>query len=279
MIDLPPARRRSIACGLALVGAIAVSGCGGGDDTTAAPASEETALLPDEADRSIAPIAPLSIERLPIGGGEDLDFVVVLPPGYTKGDRYPTAVALPPGDQAEGIAESTVQQLFFRQARERGWIVISPIAPEGRLFFDGSHRRIPRLLKRLESRFPPEGGKYHLVGLSNGGVSAFKLAIARPTLFQSLVVFPGFPRGLKDQTRLRRLQDVPVRMMVGQLDAGWVEPMRRTDIRLRRLGVDATLQVEPGEGHFIGTVDGERLFETLEPLRPEEPDQDPVVAS
>ena len=83
-----------------------------------------------------------------------------------------------------------------------------------------------------------------------------------------------------DTDRLARLRNTPVRMIVGQLDEGWVEPMRRTDDQLRRLGADVTLQVEPGEGHFIGSVDGERLLDALEQLRPDEQsDPEAVVGS
>ncbi|MDH3226022.1 MAG: hypothetical protein OEM67_02895 [Thermoleophilia bacterium] len=234
----------------------------------------------EDPDSRIAPIAPLSIERVELGDGSKIDYVAVLPKSYTREKTYPIVVALPPGDQSAALAENVAASLYLREARERGWIVLSPIAPRGRLFFDGVQKRIPQLLFALADRYQPEGDKYHLVGLSNGGISAFRLAIDQPGLFHSLLAFPGFPREAGDLARLGRLREIPIRMIAGQHDVGWVEPMRDADRRLRRLGADVTLQVEPGEEHILGTVDGRRIFDILEPLRPPpESGEEPVVAS
>jgi hypothetical protein len=271
------------------VAALAVTGCQFEDpQAERAPQSPEEALgeAPDtggeavDPDAGVAPITPLSVERAELPGGSEMSYVAVLPMGYSPEKTYPIAVALPPGDQSAAITENTVVSLYLREARERGWIVISPIAPRGRLLFDGAERRIPLLLFSLADRYRPEGDKYHLIGLSNGGISAFRLAIDQPNLFHSLLAFPGFPREAGDFRRLERLRGIPVRMIAGQHDVGWVEPMRDTDRRLRELGADVTLQVEPGEGHILGTVRGRRIFDILEPLRPPpEPPEEPVVAS
>jgi hypothetical protein len=282
-----PARaRRRTAAGMATVAAVALalSGCefeGARDEQPPeSPAGSFGQAPAEDPDPRVAPIAPLSVERVELADGSTMDYVAVLPNGYTREKTYPIVVALPPGDQSVALTENVAASLYLREARERGWIVISPIAPRGRLFFDGAEKRIPQLLFALADRYRPEGDKYHLVGLSNGGVSAFRLAIEQPGLFHSLLAFPGFPREAGDVRRLRRLSGISIRMIAGQHDVGWVEPMRDTDRRLRRLGGDVTLQVEPGEGHILGTVDGRRIFDILEPLRPPpESDEEPVVAS
>ena len=271
MTSRSPARRALIATGAAVAIALALGGCSFEDPPAEQPPAAPAAGLPKGADGATAapaPVTPLSVENVTLADGSGLEYLSIVPPDYRRGATYPILVALPPGDQGAGITENTAVQLYFREARKRGWIVISPIAPDGRLFFDGAERTIPQLLLALADRFVPEGDKYHLVGLSNGGVSAFRLAIAQPGLFQSLLVFPGYPRTGDDFAQLDRLRRIPVRMIVGQNDTGWVGPMRRADRRLRRLGGNVTLQVEPDEGHILSTVDGRRIFDILEPLRP-----------
>ena len=40
--------------------------------------------------------------------------------------------------------------------------------------------------------YPPEGGRFHVGGISNGGLSSFRVAVESPERFASLVVLPGF---------------------------------------------------------------------------------------
>ncbi len=273
----PPSanRRRAAGAFATAIVALALAGCQFEDPRSDSPPESPgktfgAAPGADQSDPSsrVAPIAPLSIERVELADGTEMDYVAVLPKSYSPDKTYPVLVALPPGDQSAEITENVAVTLYLREARERGWVVISPIAPRGRLFFDGAEKRIPQLLFALAERYTPEGDKYHLTGISNGGISAFRLAVDQPGLFHSLLTFPGFAREKNDFSRLGRLRGVPVRMIAGQNDTGWVEPMRNTDRRLRELGADVTLQVEPGEGHILGTVDGRRIFDILEPLRP-----------
>jgi hypothetical protein len=250
----------------------AAAGCTATADEAPPPAGPDAV---EQAAGSTPPITPLSVERARLPNGRMMRFAVVLPPGYAPGDEFPIAVALPPGDQALPITHNVTRDLYREAARERGWIVISPVAPEGRLFFDGAERLIPSLLVAVAERYRPEGDRFHLIGMSNGGVSAFRLALDRPGLFHSLVVFPGYARGAPEMARLDRLRRVPVRMFVGREDRAWLSSVRATHTALRAAGADANLRVEPGDGHIIAGLSGDRLFALLEGLRPEEPEPDP----
>ena len=102
-------------------------------------------------------------------------------------------------------------------------MVVSPAAPDGIRFFDGSEALLPGFLDWVETWVTPEGGAPHVIGPSNGGISSFRYAIANPDRAQSVVVFPGFPRGDADRAALGNIADIPVRLYAGETDTQWVK--------------------------------------------------------
>ena len=180
---------------------------------------------------------------------------------------YPALLALPPGPQTEEMVEAGLSRYWGRQAADRQWIVISPIAPGGRLFFQGSEEVIPQLLDALQERFLIEGDKFHLAGVSNGGRSAFRVALSWPERFHDLIVLPGFPPNGRDFSRLDRLQGMPIYMFAGSEDKKWVAEEERTDQQLKKLEIESHLEIFPGEGHVPASMDGEEVMNLLETLR------------
>ncbi len=205
--------------------------------------------------------------RMQMNDGTNLDYGVVVPPSYEEGSRFPVLLGLPPGPQTQEMVVAGISGYWGQEALNRGWIVVSPIAPNGRLFFQGSELYLLEFLDRIEAIYPPEGGKFHLAGISNGGISAFRIATLQPERFYDLLVVPGLPQS-EDFERLEQLVDMPVRMFVGESDTGWLGPMQQAAQRLEELGGDVILEVIPGEGHVIQTLSGgERLFDILEANR------------
>lgn len=206
-------------------------------------------------------------EEDPDEGEPELRYTLTLPAKFDPKVAYPAVLALPPGSQDESMVE-LAHQLYWDYAEARDWIVVSPVAPDGVLFFQGAEERIPGLLDSIARRFRIEGGRFHLAGISNGGISAFRVAGAHPDRFCSLVVFPGLPGTERDFERLEGLTGMPVRMLVGGEDGPWVDRMRLTDERLRTLGGDVSLRVLPGVGHVIGEqFRAVELFDLLDSLR------------
>ena len=80
------------------------------------------------------------------------------------------------------------------QRQSRGWVVVSPIASDGTLFFQGSEQYLPEFLERIAAIYPPEGGKFHVAGVSNGGISSFRIATMMPEWFASITAVPDFPQ-------------------------------------------------------------------------------------
>jgi poly(3-hydroxybutyrate) depolymerase len=200
--------------------------------------------------------------------GGTVDTAIVLPPGYRKGKRFPVLVALPPGDQTPRLVDAIIDAYWRELSRTRGWIIVSPAAPSTGPLYAGGEAALPPLLAAVKRWYPPEGGSFHLAGVSNGGLSAFRIALDRPALFRSLLVFPGYPPGAGDGQKLRGLRRIPVLLVGGGLDTFWVDRMRLTREALRKLGVKVTLRVSPGEGHIVQHVPHRVFFDFLDRARP-----------
>jgi len=200
--------------------------------------------------------------------GVDVDYVTVVPEGFEVGDEAPVLFAFPPGGQSLDQTRALVSNTYLAEAVDRGWVVISPAAPGGELFFQGSEALVPGLMDWTESWVTPEGAQFHLAGVSNGGLSAFRVAGQQPERVASVVAFPGYPRSEEDVAALANLTDVSVRMFAGETDAGWVEPMQEAEQTLNDLGGNVVLVVFPGEGHIIGALsDGVQIFDELDSAR------------
>jgi poly(3-hydroxybutyrate) depolymerase len=201
--------------------------------------------------------------ELELADGSSLRYALILPQDFDPEQTYPGLLALPPGPQDERMVEAGFSRYWGRQAAEHEWLVVSPVAPQGVMFFRGSERHILPLLAHIRANYKIEGGRFHLAGNSNGGRSAFRIALDNPQEFVSLLALPGFPPEDEDFVHLERLAGKPVRLFVGGEDRSWIEPMQRTRDILAKMGHDATLTVLPGEGHVPPSLDGSRFMEEL----------------
>ena len=209
----------------------------------------------------------LAVGELSIDG-TIVSYVTVVPDGFEAGGTAPVLVAFPPGGQDLALTRAIVEGTYLSEAVTRGWVVVSPAAPEGQLYFNGSEALVPALLDWIESWVTLSGGRLHLAGISNGGISAFRVAGQNPDRFQSILVFPGFPSSDADREALADLAGVPVRIFVGEQDTGWIGSMEQTRATLADLGGDVTLEIVPDEGHVIRSLsDGVRIFDELDALR------------
>lgn len=200
--------------------------------------------------------------------GTTVDYLITLPEGFAIGDTAPVLLALPPGGQNLEITTNVANAVYHSEAIRLGWVVVSPAAPNGELFFDGGEDVLPGFVDWIEAWVTPEGGAPHVAGISNGGISAFRYAAQNPDRIASLVVFPGMPRGDDDRAALAELSDVPVRMHVGGNDTGWIAGSEDAFSALIAAGANVRLETYPGEDHVIqSTSDGTIIFSQLESFR------------
>lgn len=115
-----------------------------------------------------------------IHDGHTIDYALVLPDHFDKSKAYPVLLALPPGDQSRQMVEAGLNFYWEAEAKRRGWVVISPIAPSGENFYSGLERELPPLVDEVARSVRVEGGKVHLAGVSNGGLSAYRVITEFP---------------------------------------------------------------------------------------------------
>jgi pimeloyl-ACP methyl ester carboxylesterase len=208
-------------------------------------------------------LAQPQLRTLELSDGDVLQYALWLPDDFDGDRSYPVLMALPPGPQTLGMVQAGLGT--WQTGPARGWVVVSPVAPGGRLFFQGSEVHIPALLDAVADEVEIEG--VHLGGISNGGRSAFRIARLDPDRYTSLVALPGYPPERADSDALDLLTGLPVRMFVGENDGGWVQRSQDAADRLRELGGDVELTVVPNEGHVIRSLTGRELFDLLDSLR------------
>ncbi len=231
--------------------------------TSTAPATTTTSLAVDPPPTVVGGVGLSGVTG---AEGRTVAVLTVLPEGFTVGDTAPVVVAFPPGDQSLDTATAVVDGMYEEEALARGWVVVSPVAPDGVSFWRGSEVHVGPILDWIETWVAPEGERFHLLGVSNGGVSVFRAAVLHEGRFASLVAFPGYPRG---EGEVEAVVNIPVRLFVGGADEPWIEPMESFAADLASRGGDVTLEVIPDAPHFIPQLaDGVVLFDLLDGLRP-----------
>lgn len=208
-----------------------------------------------------------SFHEIQLGDKTSLQFELVLPENLDKNKTYPVLLALPPGAQSREEVEFGLMQYWIKSSIQRNWIVVSPIAPGGIRFYEGSETKIGELFDWIQQEFQVEGGRFHISGLSAGGISGFRIAVQYSERCQSLTVLPGYPLE-DDYDQLDKLQNIPVSMFVGGYDTSFIQAMDSTYTRLVELGIQVTYNQLPEDEHVITSLTSEYLFDLLDSFRP-----------
>ena len=202
--------------------------------------------------------------------GMTVHYKVVLPAGYDPMKAYPAILAFGGGPQTMNTVDGILMRNLRAEAEKRGYIVIAPAAPDGRLFFEDGAGIFPEFLKAMLADYKIDGGKFHIAGPSNGGIAAFHVAAANPQYFLSVTAFPGY-MWQPSTAKLQAISNMCVFMYVGELDEYmWHGEMKQEAEYLRSKGTIARYTVEKGQPHRLDTLAGEhaaRLFDGFEQAR------------
>ena len=212
---------------------------------------------------SINACATLVEKSIPVSD-VDVQYMLVLPDGYDQALEYPAIIAFGGGQQTMGTVQSLLDRSLQQEAEQRGYIVIAPAAPDSELFFLGGDRIFPEFLDAMLRDYRVTDGKFHVVGVSNGGIAALHVAATNPDYFVSVTAFPGYMWQPNEQ-KLLAIAKMCVFMYVGELDRyRWHGEMKREAEFLQAQGAVAKYTVELGQPHGIETLRGAnagRLFD------------------
>jgi poly(3-hydroxybutyrate) depolymerase len=215
------------------------------------------------------PLSAEVLDKVADVSGTKLEYKVVLPAGYDASKGYPGIIAFGGGSQTMDMVEATLRRNWREQAESLGYIVILPAAPNGDLFFESGDRVFPAFIVKLLGDYKILENKFHIAGVSNGGLSAFHIASLYPQYFWSVTGLPGF---LDDPSpdRMRALSTLCIYMYAGEMDPGWLRSERQEAAKFRSEGYTVEFNEEKGEGHVMRTLDGKgalRLFKQFEQAR------------
>ena len=260
--------RRAVAVAAAGVVAAVLAGCSGSSAPAAADGTSGQAAGIQVDDPAPVTEAGARTRVVVQVDGQGVPLTVVLPDDYAAGRTAPLLLALPPGGQGQSEVDALLDKYWAADAQRRGWVVVSPEAPGSGLFISGeSADLLPDLVDAVERWYPPEGGRLHVAGVSNGGLSAWRYALDHPGKVRSLLAAPGYPPESGDEADVAKLADVPVLLVVGGDDTGWRDAMTTTRDDLRAAGGQVRLIVSPGEGHIFEHVTAATLWKFLQSSR------------
>ena len=198
--------------------------------------------------------------------GVQLYYKVIVPDGYDASKEYPAVIAFPGGEQTMPMVDGVIARNWKLEAEKRGYIVVVLSAPSAGLFYEGGARAFPAFLDQLLKDYKIRGGKFHIAGISNGGISSFHIATLYPEYFLSVTGFPGY---LLQATpaHIAALAKMCVNMYAGEMDPVWVALMQPQVEIFRNQGFDVRFTIEKGEGHVMRTLENAgatRLFDNFE---------------
>jgi pimeloyl-ACP methyl ester carboxylesterase len=180
--------------------------------------------------------------------------VAVLAPSDGSTGPRPVVFALSWGSGSADLVMSFLNAYWATEPGARGYYVVAPEVT-GSTLADTADELIPAIFSWMDTEFSYDPTKVALVGASNGGRGIFYTALSQPDRFGAMVGLPGqYPGPGGD---LAALSGIPVRLLVGEFDAGWVEASQTTASALEEVGVDVTLEILPNQEHvlFLSPVD------------------------
>lgn len=201
--------------------------------------------------------------------GTEVSYKVLLPPGYNRAKAYPVVLVFTGGGQAIGAAETTIVTDWQPEADKRGYIVISPAAPGGELFFQGGDKVFPAFLDMISKDYKV-AGKLHIAGHSNGGLSAFHIAAKYPAYFSTVTGYPGLWEDNPEADYPAGLKSMCLYMHVGDMDEDWRRAMEQQAREISSLGYRIKITVEKNQTHRLKAAELDlprRLFDEIERCR------------
>ncbi len=202
------------------------------------------------------------------GNGKSFQYHVILPEGFDGKKTYPAAFAFPPG-QGVRSADWMLESLFGGETKNRGWIVIVPVAPKDGWWTHPFHHAMEGLLNRLKRKYKVEGGRFHLVGFASGARPALTYSRMSGKYWQSLSTAStyGWTGWSEDDLVKFARRKIQVHLFVGAEDEYGVGVARRVHQSLKKHGGEASLSVLPEQDRQLLELHGGAWLTLLDQQR------------
>jgi hypothetical protein len=184
-----------------------------------------------------------------------MEYTLLAAPGVNLTTPMPFILSVPGGGQEHLNG-------FSQRLPSSSWVVIVASRPtKAPLLFEGNGSvgdgpwHLHELSKHVLNKYAVKGGRFLMVGVSNGGSSVFRFATLWPELCIGIIAATGVvmvPPPLKLPDGLQPLQGLPIDMYVGTNDeCGFYQPMVELDAHLQKVkqSPPATFTVFNGAGH------------------------------
>lgn len=201
-------------------------------------------------------------ERIRLESGDSVTYFFARPDTIEEGRTYPVVLAFGGGPQTARFARGFTETRLRAAAEQQGYFVISPVAPGGQVFFRGGEDIFPAFFDYLRATYPIEE-KFHLMGLSNGGISAFHIAALYPSEVISITSFPGY-LWQANAERYQALANICIVMYAGENDTNWVRLQNRDVEVFKEMGKTVYSHVFPGEGHVPKSLSGDGAAQLIQ---------------
>ena len=214
-----------------------------------------------------APASAEVIDKTGVFAGVKVQYRVITPPGYDPAKTYPVVLVFTGGGQEwEGVQHS-LDDDWKAEAAKRGYVLISPAASGGQLYYEKGDRIFPAFLDMILKTYKV-AGKIHVAGHSNGGLSAYHIAALYPSYFSTVTGYPGLLNPEPpDNTRMGALKPLCLYMHAGDHDLGWPEVMQDEADEMKKAGYRIAYTEEKGQGHRLKASEidlSRRLFDEIE---------------
>ena len=140
-----------------------------------------------------------------------VEYRVLLPPGYDASKPHPVVLVFTGGAQGIDAAENTLKADWQAEAEQRGYVVISPAAPDGELFFQEGDKVFPAFLDMIRKDYKV-AGKIHV-------------AAKYPQYFSSVTAYPGLWQDNPEADYPPALKGLCLYMHAGDRDPDWRNAM------------------------------------------------------
>ena len=189
--------------------------------------------------------------------GSRVDYAIQLPEDYHPSQTYPVAIG---PSEVKGADD---QSFYWRGTKDTfGWILIDfPI-------YNATNRsdQVKAFLDHIRSTHQVEGEKFHTICFSANSASIFDLVMKMPGEFHSITGMAGNP-GTRDIRRLKTLDEVKVRFVVGDRDTYWMNAARDRNGLLEDAGVDSQIEIIKNGKHVLTDLIGEGTLKRMDKLR------------